>query len=324
MTNRKTAWDKIAHDPERMTARRATKPPALPFYWGKDTDDNCLLIAELEGDHREYYFKNVMSFSGVKTKLQQLPKENKQRLVMTLAEHVDRDIFDVLCRNLLKTVEDIQDSRIALSVILKHLKRWKAFMSGNKTKFLSPREVRGLFSELLFLLKLINEQANQRMVIEAWGGPLDAHQDFIFSNTAVEVKSITGKERNAVRISSEDQLQASVDSLFLKVFRLGSVDESSKVAKSLNQLVIEVEKQISDKAVTNLFLERLAATGYVPLDEYSRPHFILLDETTYLIDGEFPKLVKSNVMPGVHKVKYDIDLAIIEKFICGNDIELEQ
>ena len=41
-------------------------------------------------------------------------------------------------------------------------------------------------------------------------------QDFIFDNTALEVKTLSGRERNSVRISSEDQLDSLNDRLFLK------------------------------------------------------------------------------------------------------------
>ena len=99
-------------------------------------------------------------------------------------------------------------------------------MAGKKGRVLSAEEVRGLFSELKFLQQMLGEMNNELDVLEAWQGPETSHQDFIFSDTAVEVKSLSGRERNAVKISSEDQLESLNSSLFLKVFRLVDMPES--------------------------------------------------------------------------------------------------
>src|SRR3546814_15120322 len=87
---------------------------------------------------------------------------------------------------------------------------------------LSIEEVRGLFAEIVFLTELIDRQMSSSDAVEAWLGPERSHQDFIFGNTAVEVKSLSGAERSSVRISSEDQLESLNDALFLRVYRLSS------------------------------------------------------------------------------------------------------
>ena len=75
--------------------------------------------------------------------------------------------------------------------------------------------------------------------VEAWLGPERSHQDFIFGNTAVEVKSLSGAERSSVRISSEDQLESLNDALFLRVYRLSSLADAAG-ARSLNEIVTAV------------------------------------------------------------------------------------
>ena len=72
----------------------------------------------------------------------------------------------------------------------------------------------------MFLQKpssLYQNHLDEKAAMEAWCGPDGAHQDFIFGNTAVEVKSLSGRERSTVRISSEDQLESLCDDLFLVV-----------------------------------------------------------------------------------------------------------
>ena len=62
---------------------------------------------------------------------------------------------------------------------------------------------------------------------------------------SVEVKSLSGRERNSVRISSEDQLEALTSSLYLAVYRLSEMPESDK-SISLNELVETTESELDD------------------------------------------------------------------------------
>jgi len=141
-------------------------------------------------------------------------------------------------------------------------------------------------------------------------------------DTAVEIKAISGKERNSIWISSLDQLQSTVGRLFLKIYRLGKTTEQTQ-GLSLNELVSMVEEKIKSSSVLIQFLDRLAATGYIPLDHYDTPNFIVLSETTYLVGDEFPKLTKSQMPVGIEKAKYELDLSAIETFVCDNLISME-
>src|SRR5882757_2561357 len=113
----------------------------------------------------------------------------------------------------------VTDPAVAMSVSLAHLHRWKAFLSGKRTGILSVEEVRGLFAELQFLRDLYQSRLPHPEAIDAWCGADRVQQDFIFRDNAVEVKSLSGKERSAVRISSEDQLETLSSRLFLEVYR---------------------------------------------------------------------------------------------------------
>jgi len=209
-----------------------------------------------------------------------------------------------------------------LAVFLSHIKRWKAFMAGRRKKVLSAEEIRGLFAELRFLQGLLEAGGREHETISAWLGPDDAHQDFIFTNTAVEIKTLSGRERNSIRISSEDQLESVVDNLYLRVFRLGEMPDSDK-SVSLNKQVKVIEEQLSDAGARELLSDKLASAGYVPLIDYDEPKFIVLGKTTYFVSEDFPKLVRSGLAEGVLKVRYDIELNRIEPFKCDDDIKWE-
>src|SRR3546814_6849352 len=93
--------------------------------------------------------------------------------------------------------------------------------------------------------------------VDAWTGDDKLQQDFIFDNTAVEVKSLLGRDRNTVRISSEDQLATILDDLFLVTHKLSAaVDNSGGL--SLNALVEVIERELADGDALEQFSQKLA------------------------------------------------------------------
>jgi hypothetical protein len=225
--SRTTPWDDIATPGGAdYTVRRVAGAARIPLFWGKDTDGDCLLIVELEGDHSGQFRRDGTSVHGIGVDLRQSDEPGRQRLVLTLEKHVDRDLFFGLCETLVSSLAPVTDSAAALSVSLTHIKRWKAFLAGRKTGGLSPEQVRGLFAELQLLRSLYPQRLSSVDAVDAWCGADRVQQDFIFGDTAVEVKSLSGRERNAVRISSEDQLESLTANLFLAVYRLSELPES--------------------------------------------------------------------------------------------------
>jgi len=200
-------WDDIAVPSGDFNVRRIPGKTAVPCFWGRDTSGACLFVVELQGDHTVQYRKDDVTVNGIDVDLRSADP-NQQHLVLTLEKQVDRDLFEGLCRTLVSALEHATDSASSLATALAHIRRWKTFLSGRGAQRLSPEEVRGLFAEITFLLELIDNQVSITVAVEAWLGPERSHQDFIFGNTAVEIKSLSGAERSTVCISSEDQLES--------------------------------------------------------------------------------------------------------------------
>lgn len=203
----------------------------------------------------------------------------------------------------------------ALAVALAHLRRWKAFLAGRNARLLSPEEIRGLFGELHVLRLLYQDTLPQVAAVDAWCGPDDSHQDFIFGNRAIEVKSLSGRERNAVRISSEDQLESLAEELFLLTQRLSSQPDAGQ-ALSLNGIVGLIDSELVDADAIEPFADKLAGMGYVPLAEYDAPRFIVGGLQGYRVTDGFPRLIRSELPPGITKVSYDVMLEAIAPFSC--------
>jgi hypothetical protein len=201
--------------------------------------------------------------------------------------------------------------------VLPHIRRWKTFLSG-RSQHLSIEEVRGLFAEIVFLTELIDRQMSSSAAVEAWLGPERSHQDFIFGNTAVEIKALSGAERNSVRISSEDQLESLNDALYLRIYRLSILD-AAPGAHSLNQLVALIMDRLDEAQAIEAFEQKLVARGYAPLPDYDAPFLVVSELRSYRVGDGFPRLVRSRMPQGVMNVAYDLALEALAPYECPDD-----
>ncbi len=306
-------WDDIAVPGSDFNVRQVAGKTAVPCFWGRDVGGACLFIVELQGDHADQYRKNAVTVNGIDIDLR-AGDQGQQRLVLALERQVDRDLFEGLCRTLASSLEHATDSASSLAVTLAHIRRWKSFLSG-RSQHLSAEEVRGLFAEIVFLLELIDRQISCNSAVEAWLGPERSHQDFIFGNTAVEVKSLSGAERSTVRISSEDQLESLNNALFLRIYRLSSLAAPAG-AWSLNEIVTAVHARLGEADAVEAFDRKLVAHGYAPLPDYDQPRFVVSDVRSYRVSDGFPRLMRSELPTGIASVAYDIRLETITPYEC--------
>lgn len=314
--SRSAPWDAIPTPTADLSVLRVAGTMGVPVFWGRDAGAQCLLIVELEGDHTAQFRRDVVSLHGISVDLRNGDGVGQQRFVLTLARHIDSDLFLGLCETLIGSLREVSDPATALAVALAHLRRWKAFLAGRNARLLSPEEVRGLFGELHVLRLLYQDTLLQPEAVDAWCGPDDSHQDFIFGDRAIEVKSLSGRERSTVRISSEDQLESLADELFLLTQRLTSQPDAGQ-ALSLNDIVRLIDGELADADAIEQFTDKLAGMGYVPLAEYDAPRFVVSGLQGYRVTDGFPRLIRSELPPGITRVSYDIMLEAIAPFSCN-------
>lgn len=309
-------WDGIGVPGSDFNVRQVGGDSPVDCFWGRDASGACLFIVELDGDHSAAFRGDPVTVRGITVDLRG-GEQGRQRLVLTLEKEVDRDLFESLCRTLFASLSHATDDPSALAVALAHLRRWKTFLSGRPGQLLSAEEVRGLFAELAFLEELLHSGFAASAAVEAWLGPERSHQDFIYGNTAVEVKSLSGAERSTVRISSEDQLESLNDALFLRIHRLSDLPEAPG-ARSLNALVDFIQGRLAATGALEAFDRRLVTHGYASLPDYDMPEFVVTETRTYRVDSGFPRLARSELPAGIGKVTYDIRLEAIAPWLCDD------
>jgi hypothetical protein len=314
-------WDDIKVPRNDFNIRLAEGSGKIPVYWGRAPEGNCLLIIELLGDHSSQFHKEIVPIKGIDINLRQNTSAlDIQHLVLALERQIDRDIFASLCETMISVLSPVNEPNVALEVLFEHLKRWKIFLSGRKSRLLSAEEVRGIFGELYFLRQLYRKfHFSHTLAVNAWYGPEKTHHDFIFGSDAVEIKTISGRERNSVRVSSEDQLESGDENLFLKIYRLGEIPGHDDNL-SLNGAVEAIYKELSGTDALENFQKKLAEAGYLPFPDYDKPEFQVVQEKTYRISDKFPCLVRSELPEGVIRVSYEIKLEHIKAFEIENSL----
>lgn len=321
MTAEPSPWAEIS-TPDQDYNVRKVKDSASPLYWGKDSGGRPLFVMELASDQASLYMQHHVKIRGIDSDLRGLVQQPElQRLVLALAREADQEFFQMICAGIIERVDQIDDSAAKLQVAFEYLQRWKAFMASERKRILSPAEKAGLFGELLFLRKLLEKGIPEDEAVASWLGPDGNHQDFLFRGAAIEIKALTGYERSAVRISSEDQLETTCEHLFLYIYLLKS-SAGAESALTLNALAQQIDSQLENEAVRLAFQTALAKRDYVEISEYSRPTYSVQKELSYSVAPGFPRLVRSQLPPGVVKIAYDVQLEHIEPFRCDTDTVL--
>lgn len=310
-------WDEITIPEKDFNVRQISENTSVPCYWARDSRGNCLFIVELKGDHTLQFRRDFVKLNGIVIDIRSGEYE-QQRFILSLQKQVDRDIFEALCNALIVSLKNATDSASSLAISLAHLRRWKAFLAGLSQQ-LSGEEVRGLFAEITFLSELLDQDISSNDAVDTWFGAERSHQDFIFGNASVEIKSISGTQRGTVRISSEDQLESINDFLFLRIYKLSALTESA-VAKSLNEIIDIIYLKLNNAEAIDAFDKKLAACGYLPIPQYDLPRFVISEVSTYKIDNDFPRLIRSQLPAGVTNISYDLKLENIASYRCDEQL----
>ena len=310
-----TPWDDIQRPDADYNVRLTEESGPIATYWGKDVSGHCLFVTELEGDHLAALRAADLNIHGITVDLRQRLGKSEQTLVLTLVSHADRDLFHALCSTLARNLSHARNAEVAITVTLNHLKRWQRFLAGKKPRLLSSEEVRGLFAELHFLRTLQSARLSWSDAVDAWAGPEGGDQDFAFGDTAVEVKALSNKTPNIVRIASEDQLESLAERLFLVVQRIVQDSESSG-AFSLNEMIRFIEEALRGSSVLDKYQAKLAMTGYVEVYQYDSPSFQVAETSAHCVDGAFPRIIRSGMPNGIHRVRYQLHLDAVKPFKC--------
>lgn len=261
-----------------------------------------------------FYIENLPSdvtfpnLKGLTFELTNIPAISESKTFLRIsAKNQDclEEAFEAFTVTLVDTVKDLRSASDVIEAIFDVVDRYVQFFSNDKNLTLSKKEEQGLFGELLFIKKYLDE-TNDENVILSWTGPSKNKHDFIFpNNVGVEVKTISSQIRKDITISNENQLDSKDrKELYLQLYVL----EVNPVGLRVDELIDIINSKITSFAAKRHFMLKLLENGLVLNCYRGQYTFSNVGEYIYVVDDSFPKISKHDLNANVFEVKYKINI----------------
>ncbi|WP_010677773.1 PD-(D/E)XK motif protein [Bacillus timonensis] len=242
------------------------------------------------------------------------PLKEKNFLVISQNVEDSEEIFERVLQFLVERI--ITESDIPLyTVVYEVLDRWHNFFKRKWDTNLTLEEEMGLFGELYYIYRWLELFPQEPpLIIKDWKGPLKNRIDFVNKNAGVEIKTISSKIRDQIKISNELQLELNpvIDNLFLYVLK---VEVNNSIGKSLRNMIELIEEKLTLRApsLAVKFKELLMEVGILG-DDYDKNFFFVHEELAFNATEEFPKVTSKSLPLGISNVSYSIDLSHCKSF----------
>lgn len=229
-------------------------------------------------------------------------------LILERTRNGGKELFTQMVEDVLDVTEAASSEAAAVRAFVDRIVAWKRFMHEMRPTGLSDTEEVGLLGELVVLNTLLDTLPSVQ-TIQSWMGPEDGVQDFVWGQSAIEVKTTLGT-KDIVHISSLDQLDPSpLDRL--RLIRVRARPGSD--GKTLPQW-IDIVAERCQEALPDLS-NRLLSAGYaeVQRDQYTR-QFIIDGLDAYAVTEEFPSLRRAQAPAAIREANYQFDLRLAKPF----------
>tara|TARA_R110002049_G_scaffold281350_1_gene460911 strand:- start:8292 stop:9260 length:969 start_codon:yes stop_codon:yes gene_type:complete len=239
-------------------------------------------------------------------------------LVLGLKERSQAELFETLCRDVVKAGEAGANMDEAVTRALQRTRRWQHLLRGGRPGGLTVEERRGLVGELAFLRDVV-ASLGAETAIEAWTGPRGASKDFELIGTCIEVKTRRVAAKPFVTISSEDQL-SDVNGCRLCLRVTDVVSAVLPEGQSLHDHVNVTAQLFQEECgAFEAWEDAIHSTGYAPEADYDNRRWLVGAAINYEVVEGFPR-ISPPLAAGVEKVRYSISLNSCEPFTLKTDL----
>ncbi|MGJ1518370.1 MULTISPECIES: PD-(D/E)XK motif protein [Sphingobacterium] len=244
----------------------------------------------------------------------------RKQLVISLKDDSFLLLFDEFLFAIFSQIHNMVGIQDVGKKIIELYHEWSLFFTKlNKTN-INVQKTLGLAGELYYINRYLDISENLVDIVNSWEGPTNRTHDFIFMDYDLEVKAKL-ETSNTITISSLFQLE------FDKILRLGVVSFSiwdrngGENPTSIGNMVEIILQNLRNSGIDHyLFLNKLLQVG---VNFYDREQMDEINEIKFLIHGhqeydashnQFPRLVPSNIPSAIKKVKYYLDLNLLDDF----------
>lgn len=322
----KQIWDELANDKslEKGLLFRRYSGSVLPdVYVALQHPEKFLCVYVAISETTEVNISNFSNLQEIQVDLYASPNEKgKNILIFKLLNFEHKDIFAVLCEDLIMSIANETNEKKIIREVLNRFEKWKSLFSKIGLQGLKPEEQRGLYGELYFLRKFLRNNNDFISVVNTWIGTAKEVRDFQSNSWAVEVKTTHGNNHQKVHISSERQLDISnLENLFLYHISLEQLQNSEE---TLNDIVDSVSEILRIETISlNKFKSKLYEVGYFDLQRnlYENIGYRIRQDDYYKVENDFPRIEENDIRPGVGDVKYSIILSQCTPFVI-NEVDV--
>jgi hypothetical protein len=319
-------WRDIAPalDPQADNVRRASSTHPLDFFRGRNHAGQYIFALTADEGCRE--LPKPPKLNGIDISVERLLSDGA-RLVLTLEDRDQFDIFRALCGHLLDATADHPRgaSGRGLRLVLRRLADWHNMLRRRREGLLTTEEIIGLVGELLFLRDQVMPRAGVSGGVTAWRGAHRDEQDFVLGACQIEVKTQRSTSDHRLLISSEAQLDTASSRLLL-CHQTVAPSLTGDAAISLNALIDDLAREVTadGPVVLEQFETALEACRYARREEYDEPKWLLTDRRLFEVRDDFPRLTPAMLPAGVHAVSYSILLSACQSFAVDLDATLAE
>lgn len=241
-------------------------------------------------------------------------RDGKYAISFTLVNRGQEDVFISMSSDIIEYSKDETTHNGALNKVLRRYSQWLKLLDHKRSTLLSANAQKGLIAELSFLKEVIERGTSSVEAIAGWVGPDGADQDFVYADGWHEIKA-TGVSSGAVSISSVEQLD-SADPGELVVYRIDKCAPAQSGSVTLYRIVHDIIAKLTlSPGALDDFLLKLAAVGYIDMQEYDSNYFVISSKQYYTVDDTFPKLCRAELPEQIICAEYQIDLPSIAPWI---------
>lgn len=308
---------------KQLRNQKSDKFMALPGYdmqvMGliglKDARPTLLLISDVA-------FPELESSAAIEVTYQQ-EKGAGHYLFLTVTDQKFEDLFGKFCTDLLSIMDGASDSGAAISRMACRYEAWRNFWKRPQGE-LSEEQVRGLVGELLYFKRCLDKGMSPDAVVHAWIGPHGGDQDFVFTNSWAEIKTIR-QGTNEVQISSIEQLVnpsriAEQDGIVghLAIIRLHSDpvgDDCITLSKLYNSILDQLEAY-PHAAVNFMNSVDMIGADIKGGSKENKLRLKVLEFSLYDVNkNNFPRIIRDETIPSaVTKLKYSLSIPALEQW----------
>ena len=280
------------------------------FWAAIDSEKRLVFFIHEEGVRAK---DKVTNISGINIDIETYG-HSSSRLICTLLDTSPEttEKFIIVAKDVAHSCAVYSGKELLLNA-KKRILSWSDFLKEKKGG-LSESEFRGFFGELYVFTKVLAPNFNADECLRFWVGTEHKKQDFIAGETAVEIKTAFGGNKDVVTISSLEQLERKTTQLFLAKLLFNPAKNVNSI--TLQGMYDECLNAFGDDLLSRtLFLNKISRYYCNCSDTQLKEALTHISTVIYSIEDDFPCLKTSNTNSAITSCSYTINLNQVSQFI---------